>query len=954
MDAEKVELLFDGLPDWADADDPDDRAALLAEELGQGGPEYKTGDEADDRSDDGPASLRLALRQVIANQIADEDPPEVWATAQRLMAGGHDRTTVLAQLDLALAQVMKTTMQEHRPFEASEYAAALDRLPLPSVAEMADALIEIARERQPIEADDLDRLAAERLGLDLDDEVEEELLDGVCDRLVDEGVLEYLAADLMVHVASLTEGIVLTHRLNDAEISVGVMSAVFDLAGFDHFADLRLTDGRVVEPFSVQGGHLAWHGPEGWLSGLVAGDVVAVGIDPEGVVSLERLHDPPPLDEDLVSLVRSVYDDEVAEADLPVSGRQLVLGMLARDRNVLARPRAPLENLCAAAGLERRGDLVAHEPSLWHNQKRLRQMWRLYDQLDDEDQRRAAARVLEVCDDPDADRAALLEAADDLYDPTLASVVTDEMLGLHDDPELLQLTEAFAERLVEVATKAKARAVARWLMAVVAERRGEALIAEQQLHLAVESDPTWGPAVDRLAWYTSDRGDAVEAARLWRRLGIGVEDNRDLAEVLPFTEPAGPRLGRNDACWCGSGRKFKQCHLGRRAPATLPDRVGWLYRKAVAYIERRGGLPGYDVLELARSRAVDPGDPASLAEALADPLVTDVALHEGGWFERFVAERGPLLPDDEALLASAWLLVERSVYEILETHPGEGMSVRDLRTGDRLDVRERSFSTQARVSGLVCARVVPDGVTNQFIGGLFAVAPGSESALLDLLDNAEAEDLLEYVAKLHRPPELRTREGEPMVVCTATVDVADPQTARGFLDANYEADDGAWVEMHELGHDESILRATLRLEGNTLSVETTSEPRMERVLARLSDGLTGARVVTDRRRPFVPGRDPLPVPDHLGTPDDAGSAAGTTPSPDPAVIGQVQDRMEQRWLDEAVPALGGLTPRQAAKDPTRREELARLIAGYPVPEPDSGLFTLRPDRLRRELGLEGG
>ena len=140
-------------------------------------------------------------------------------------------------------------------------------------------------------------------------------------------------------------------------------------------------------------------------------------------------------------------------------------------------------------------------------------------------------------------------------------------------------------------------------MAVVAERRGEALVAEQQLHLAVESDPTWGPAVDRLAWYTSDRGDAVEAARLWRRLGIGVEDNRDLAEVLPFTEPAGPRLGRNDPCWCGSGRKFKQCHLGRRAPATLADRVGWLYRKAVAYIERRGGLPGYDVLELARSRA---------------------------------------------------------------------------------------------------------------------------------------------------------------------------------------------------------------------------------------------------------------------------------------------------------------------------------------------------------------
>jgi len=27
------------------------------------------------------------------------------------------------------------------------------------------------------------------------------------------------------------------------------------------------------------------------------------------------------------------------------------------------------------------------------------------------------------------------------------------------------------------------------------------------------------------------------------------------------TSPAGaPKLGRNDPCWCGSGKKFKKCH----------------------------------------------------------------------------------------------------------------------------------------------------------------------------------------------------------------------------------------------------------------------------------------------------------------------------------------------------------------------------------------------------------
>lgn len=43
--------------------------------------------------------------------------------------------------------------------------------------------------------------------------------------------------------------------------------------------------------------------------------------------------------------------------------------------------------------------------------------------------------------------------------------------------------------------------------------------------------------------------------------------------------------------------------------------------------------------------------------------------------------------------------------------------------------------------------------------------------------------------------------------------------------------------------------------------------------------------------------------------------------------------MEQRWLNESVPALGGVTPRQAADDPTRRDDLVRLIDGFPEPEP---------------------
>ena len=33
-----------------------------------------------------------------------------------------------------------------------------------------------------------------------------------------------------------------------------------------------------------------------------------------------------------------------------------------------------------------------------------------------------------------------------------------------------------------------------------------------------------------------------------------------LGKILGKCEPI-PKLGRNDICWCGSGKKYKHCHL---------------------------------------------------------------------------------------------------------------------------------------------------------------------------------------------------------------------------------------------------------------------------------------------------------------------------------------------------------------------------------------------------------
>jgi hypothetical protein len=270
------------------------------------------------------------------------------------------------------------------------------------------------------------------------------------------------------------------------------------------------------------------------------------------------------------------------------------------------------------------------------------------------------------------------------------------------------------------------------------------LDAESHLRAAVSEADGWPFTEDRLAWYEADRGDAAAALGRWTGIGMPADDPEALA-LAPFAVAAGPEPGRNDPCWCGSGRKFKQCHRGRPVQAPLPERVGWLYRKAAAYLDRRGGAAEADLLDHAELRSPD------LDTALADPLVRDVVLHEGGWWQRFLAERGPLLPADEAALAEAWTGVQRTVFEVVDVAPGVGLTVRDLRTGEHTEVTERTLSQDATAGQRICARAVPDGAGHQFVGGVLTVPPGHEHDLVEVLDRHDGGELLLWVAGASQP-----------------------------------------------------------------------------------------------------------------------------------------------------------------------------------------------------------
>lgn len=71
----------------------------------------------------------LAMHEAIAAQVWDQNPPEVWLTAKRLLEEGYPRHQVLHMLAGVLTETMNDMLRNQRLFDPAEYASRLDALP---------------------------------------------------------------------------------------------------------------------------------------------------------------------------------------------------------------------------------------------------------------------------------------------------------------------------------------------------------------------------------------------------------------------------------------------------------------------------------------------------------------------------------------------------------------------------------------------------------------------------------------------------------------------------------------------------------------------------------------------------------------------------------------------------------------------------------------------------------
>jgi hypothetical protein len=112
--------------EWLDPTDEDERGILLrlahpeldmdAETMLLGGEEINP-------------RLHLAIHEVVAKQLADNDPPEVWETARRLRRDGYRQHEILHMLGAAIGGEIWHALQGHRGYDRETHLGALAALP---------------------------------------------------------------------------------------------------------------------------------------------------------------------------------------------------------------------------------------------------------------------------------------------------------------------------------------------------------------------------------------------------------------------------------------------------------------------------------------------------------------------------------------------------------------------------------------------------------------------------------------------------------------------------------------------------------------------------------------------------------------------------------------------------------------------------------------------------------
>ncbi len=447
-----------------------------------------------------------------------------------------------------------------------------------------------------------------------------------------------------------------------------------------------------------------------------------------------------------------------------------------------------------------------------------------------------------------------------------------------------------------------------------------------------------------------------------------------------------PKISRNAPCPCGSGQKYKKCCLGttnHRPPAPVSDGQ---------HLARGHVIDARLVTQLRRFQqrhfphawplAAQDFDDEEYSLQLFGPWLFYAFLVDGQTLaEHFLEQQGASLSMEER----EWLHAQRqawlSVWEVLAVEPGQRITLQDLLSGEQRTVKDAAGSAVLTKRDTLLARIIdfdgeallcgchPNPLSPLHAAEVVRRVRGrlrrkTAVPVERLRDEALGRYLIarwDEVAAARRahaatPPQLHNTDGDALLLTRDhfTFDPAQRAQIAGQLStiaraepADEEGEVFVFLRQGNAMHRdwESTVIGRAVLAEKELTVESNSAKRADKLRLRIEGASQGrlSHRVREHTDPLSQ-RAPQPTRPAHASPIPTAEAE--------QILRDYKARHYQRWIDEPLPALGGLTPRQASRQKGWRGQLDALLKDIEHAEhrlPGGPQVDLRG--VRAELGL---
>jgi hypothetical protein len=471
------------------------------------------------------------------------------------------------------------------------------------------------------------------------------------------------------------------------------------------------------------------------------------------------------------------------------------------------------------------------------------------------------------------------------------------------------------------------------------------------------------------------------------------------------------KIGRNDACPCGSGKKYKHCCLPGYAPsitlqwARQHEESERLTQEITKFALRKFGEQIFQAWQdFNLSDIPKPLEAESAERQIFMPYFlfqwAPAARRTTALGKEGVVARGYMLEKSTRLTAMERMFLEQattqplSFYEVVWSDPGERVRVRDILIDGETEVIEHSGSQTLRPGDMLFGQMWHQPELTVFGSTApIRIPPDKKIEVIELRKKLKRriakqkrdltpQDLLRYADlirstyldirdALNRPPRLCNTDGDSLLFHTMTFRIQSADSAfealatlavgrsRAELLDDAEIFDGG--KLRSIDFDwlregnrkfkswENTILGHIKISERHLVAEVNSENRAKQLRKEIEKRL-GSQAVHENTlaQTLDEMRQNAPRQESEETTmRDAGMEALLA---DPEARKHLQAMMQKQienWVHEKIPALGGRTPMQAVRDPDGKEMVEALLLQWERQD-EQGVAS--PNQIRPDIG----